>query len=165
MVFEEAFAVLNLAFNTVFGPVLVFSPIVSLFVISAFFSILVLLINKIFINTKIVKEIKEKMEAMREQLTAAQKSGNQEDSKKFLDEMMKTNSEYMKHSMKALLISIVIISIFLPWVRYKYSGMTIANLPFALPFLGATLDWFWWYVIVSFAVGWVIKKILSVDYP
>src|SRR3990172_5147819 len=138
MVFEQIFAALNFAFDTVFSPVLVFSPMLSLLIISTFLTALVLIINKIFINTKVVREIKGKMEEIREQVTAAQKAGNQEEAKKFLNEMMKINSDYMKHSLKALVISIVVISLFLPWLRYRYSDIPVARLPFSLPFIGAT---------------------------
>lgn len=164
MVFEQVFTAINAAFDLIFAPLLLFNPIVSLLILSAFFTILVLVINRIFLNAKVMKEIKYKMEEIREKMTAAQKSGNTEESKKFLDEMMKTNSEYMKHSFKALIISIVVISLFLPWIRYRYAGMPVAHLPFAIPFIGTTLDWFWWYVIVSLMIGWVIKKLLAIDY-
>jgi len=164
MVFEQIFAVINAAFDTVFAPLLIFSPIVSLLAISTFLTVIILIINRIFLNTKVMKEIKDKMEEIREQLTAAQKSGNADDIKRFLDEMMKTNSEYMKHSFKALIISIIIISLFLPWIRHRYEGIPVANLPFAVPFLGTSLDWLWWYIIVSLMIGWVIKKLLAIDY-
>jgi len=165
MVFEQVFDALYVVFNTIFGPLLVFSPIVSLMIISAIFSILVYVINKIFINKTVMRQIREKMEELSEKAKEAQKVGNNEEAKKFFDEMMKTQSEQFRHTIKALIISIVVISLFIPWIRYRFSGAPIGNFPFAVPFLGVTLDWFWWYVIVSFAVGWVVNKLLGTNYP
>lgn len=160
----DIFTTINMTFNTAFAPILVLNPLVAMFIISTFLTVLVLVINRIFINAKTVRQIKEKMEEIREQMTAAQKAGNNDEAKKFLDEMMKTNSEYMKHSFKALIVSLVIISIFLPWVKTRYQGIPVARLPFALPFIGTSIDWFIWYVLISFTVGWVLKKILALDY-
>jgi uncharacterized membrane protein (DUF106 family) len=149
------------AFTFLFSPILVFSPLVSVFFISVFLTLLVIGINKLVVNRKLVKEIKDRMEGIREQLTTAQKANNKEDTDKFFAEMMKANNEYMKHTFKALIVSLVIISIFLPWVRYKFEGMTIATMPFEVPMIGSTLGWLYWYILVSFAIGWVMNKMLE----
>lgn len=162
--FEQIIAAINFALDTIFSPVLVFSPLFSLMIVSTAITMLVLVINKLFINTKVVKEIKGKMEEIREQLTNAQKSGNQDEAQKFLNEMMKINSQYMRHSLKAMVISIVIISLFLPWLKYRFNGIPIAYLPFPVPFIGTSLDWLLWYILISVAIGWVIRKLLVIDY-
>jgi len=164
MVFEEIFATINLAFDVAFSPVLIFSPMFSLLIISAVITILVLAIQRIFVNKKIVKQIKESMENIREQLMAAQKAGNDEEAQKFLSELMKINSNYMKHSLKALIVSLLIISLFLPWLKYRFEGGPVAHLPFSLPFIGTSLDWLLWYILVSIAAGWLIRKLLMIDY-
>jgi uncharacterized membrane protein (DUF106 family) len=112
----------------------------------------------------LIEEVKNKMEEIRENLTQAQKVGNAEEINKFLKEMMKTNSQYMRQMLKAMIISIVVLAMFLPWLNYKYGGVAIVKLPFTLPILGSSLNWVWWYVLVSFAMGWVIKKLLGMDY-
>ena len=38
----------------------------------------------------------------------------------------------------------------------------IVTLPFALPFLGGTISWFWWYILVSIPVNIVFRKLLGV---
>jgi len=121
-------------------------------------------INKFSINKKAVREIKNRMEEIRENLTKAQKEGNKEETNRFLNEMMKANNDYMKQTFAALIISIVVLSLFLPWLRYRYEGKVVAALPFSLPVIGSSMGWVWWYVLVSFTVGWVIKKLLGIDY-
>jgi uncharacterized membrane protein (DUF106 family) len=156
------------AFDAIFLPLMVLKPHISLIIISAFVTVLVLLINKAFVNTKLIKEIKQKMENIREQLTRAQKEGNTEEANKFLSEMMKTNSEMMRHSFKGMIISLVVLSLFLPWIKHTYEvtykGVAVAKLPFTLPYIGSSLDWILWYILVSLTIGWVIRKLLGVDY-
>lgn len=164
MVVEQLIAVLN----AIFAPLLVLKPHLSLFIISTFLTALVLFINRLTINKDVVRGIKQRMEETRENLTKAQKEGAQEEAKKFLAEMMKTNNEYMKHTFKALIVSIVVISLFLPWLRYTYDvtykGVPVAKLPLSIPFLGADVNWLYWYIFVSVAIGWLIRKLMGVEY-
>jgi len=154
--------------NIIFSPLMVFKPHISLLIVSSIITVLVILLNRVFVNDKLVKEIKQKMENIREQLTRAQKEGNTEEANKFLSEMMKTNSEMMKHTFKGLIVSLVILSLFLPWIKntyeVTYKGVAVAKLPFTLPFIGSNLDWIIWYVLVSLTIGWVFRKMIGADY-
>jgi uncharacterized membrane protein (DUF106 family) len=164
MVFEELIGV----FDAVFYPLFAFQPHISLLIISTFLTVLMLLTNRFTVNRNLVKEIKNKMEETRELLTAAQKESRTEDANKHLEEMMKANSRYMKVTFKTLIISIVIISLFLPWLRHTYEvtykGVPVAKLPFSVPFIGTSVNWLFWYVFVSFTAGWVIRKLMEIDY-
>jgi uncharacterized membrane protein (DUF106 family) len=162
--FEQISGMIVAAFDVAFSPLSVLSPHVSLLIISIMLTSIVLLINRFSINKKLMEEIKHKMEEIRENLTRAQKAGNTEEANKFLSEMMKTNSQYMRQMLKAMVISIIVLALFLPWLNYKYGGMTIVRLPFTLPVVGSSLSWVWWYILVSFSMGWVLKKLLGMDY-
>lgn len=163
-IIDQIFSPLNNAFAVVFSPLNMFSPIISLLLLSSFLTILVILITRFFVNTKLLKEIKNEMEKIREQLTAAQKEGNHELANDHLKKMMEVNSKYMQHSFKAVIISIIVLGLFLPYLKFKYEGLIIANLPFTIPFIGNSLSWLYWYVVVSFMVGWVFRKIIGMDY-
>jgi uncharacterized membrane protein (DUF106 family) len=76
---------------------------------------------------------------------------------------MGINSAYMKHMYKTLMVSIVALIIFFPWIRMKYGGMAVASLPFNAPFVGSSLDWLFWYLLVSFTIGWVTRKVFGVE--
>lgn len=164
MVFEELIGI----FDAIFFPLFAFQPHISLLIISSFLTVLMLFINRITVNRNLVREIKNKMEETRELLTAAQKENRTEDANKHLSEMMKANSQYMKVTFKTLIISIVIISLFLPWLRHTYEetykGVPVAKLPFSLPFLGDSVNWLYWYIFASLTVGWVIRKLMEIDY-
>lgn len=162
--FEQVTGAMVSVFDILFSPLSIFSPHVSLLIVSVILTAIVLGINKFSINKKLIGEIKHKMEEIRENLTQAQKAGNTQEVNKFLAEMMKTNNLYMRQTLKAMVISIVVLAMFLPWLNYKYGGAAIVNLPFTVPFIGSSLTWIWWYVLASFAMGWVIKKLLGMDY-
>lgn len=137
-------------------------PHIILLIISAALTIFIVLLNKILVNKKVVKEIKARMAEMRENLTRAQKEGDMESANRFLSEMMKANSEYMKQSLKVLVASLIIISLAMPLLGSSFSALTV-SIPFELPMIGSKLNWIGWYVLVSFAIGWVVRKILEVD--
>jgi len=151
-------------FDLVFAPLLGLSPALSLLIVSSLLTALVIVINMLAVNRKVVREIKDKLEGLREQVNQAQKAGNKEDTTKYLNEMMKTNGQYMRQTFKALIVSMVILGLFLPWLQYRYANIVVAKLPFVLPYLGSELSWFWWYVFVSLAIGWALRKIFVIDY-
>ncbi len=164
MVFEKMTGLLVGTLDFAFGPLLTtFGPALSLFLISSFITILVIVFNRIVTDREIVSELKEKMEDIREQLTSAQKSGNKDETARFLNEMMDLNTQYMKQMYKTLFVSLIVITIFLPWVKYSYSGMAVAKLPFNAPVIGSNLNWMVWYILVSFTIGWVVRKIFALD--
>lgn len=150
--------------NIAFGPIAAtFSPAIAIFVISAFITLLVIGLNRVFTDRRVIAELRDRMEDIRENLTKAQKSGNKDEIAEFLDEMMSLNTKYMKHTYKVLFISLVVLAIFLPWVRQNYSGMAIAELPFEVPVVGSSINWILWYILVSFTIGWVVRKVFGFD--
>jgi len=137
------------------------NPLISIMIIGSILTIIVFLINKFAVNRKMVKELKDRMEEIRDQLTQAQKSGDKDASNNLLSEMMKINGQYMRQTFRALIISLIVISLFLPWLGHRFGGMTVANLPFDVPVLGNNLSWIYWYILVSFAIGWILNKLLG----
>lgn len=157
MVIETIAAALDL----VLTPITIFPMYISVLLVAALITVLIMGLNRLFINRTVIKEIKKRMEEIREQLTQAQKIGDKENTSKFLNELMKTNSQYMKHTFKTLIISLIVISLFLPWLSFKYEGLAVAQLPFALPIIGTSLTWLYWYILVSLSVGWLLRKLLG----
>jgi uncharacterized membrane protein (DUF106 family) len=149
------------AFSFIFGPLTVLKPGLSLLIVSSILTILVLALNKLLVNKNLMKEIKVKMDELKENLTRAQKEGNSEEINKYLAEMMQANNQFMKQNFKTMIASLIVIALFLPWLGYQYGGAIVASLPFTLPFLGSSLGWSYWYVLVSFTVGWVIRKLVE----
>jgi len=161
--FEQITGMLVKGVGIVFAPLAVFNPAISLFIVSSFITVLVIFLNKFTTNREAMKEIKDRIQSIREQLTAAQKIGDTENANKFLSEMLSVNNEYMKHMYKGLFLSLIVIAIFLPWIKHAYSATGVAALPFDAPFIGSELNWILWYILVSFTMGWVIRKLLGFD--
>jgi len=127
-------------------------------------TVLIILINRFFVDRNKMRELKSSMDQMREDLIKHQKDGNIEKANEVLNEMTKSNLTYMRHTFKALAISIIAIILVFPWVQATYKDVTVAKLPLAIPYLGSDLNWFLWYFIASLAVGWVIRKLMGLDY-
>jgi len=123
---------------------------------------LVILINKFLVNRKKMDEIKRMIEEIRVKIAEAQKNKDMESASKLLNELMKLNSEQLRQSLLALVVSMLLIAIILPWMKYRYEGMVILKLPFSLPLIGNSLSWFIWYFLVSFAIGFLLRKIFGV---
>jgi len=157
MVLEELTGMMNL----IMSPITAFPPYIALFIFSLVITLLILGLNRIFTRKSALKEIKIKMQELRENLTKAQKEGNKENTEKYMSEMLKANNQMMKVSFKSMIISFVIIAIFLPWVSSKYSGATVAYLPFEIPFVGSGLSWVYWYFLVSMTIGWITNKLFG----
>jgi uncharacterized membrane protein (DUF106 family) len=161
--FESITGALVGAFDVVFSPIMVLSPMASLFVVSAILTLVVVGLNRALVNKDVAKQLKDRMEEIREKLTQAQKIGNTEEANRFLSELMDINSSYMKQSFKVLIASTVVLLLVLPWMQYKYTGSAVAALPFDAPFIGSGLSWVLWYVLVSFTIGWVVRKLLGLE--
>jgi uncharacterized membrane protein (DUF106 family) len=157
MVLEQLYA----AFDVLFGPVVALQPLYAITIISAIITVLVILINRFAVDRKLMKEIKNKMEETREQLTQAQKAGDKEKTDMHFKDMMKINNDLMKQNFKAIIISLIVISLIFPWIKYRYNAMVVAAMPFEVPVIGINLTWLYWYILVSFAIGWFINKLIG----
>lgn len=162
--FDKISAMIVSTVDIAFGPIAAtFNPTIALFIISTGITLLVVVLNKFLTDKKLMAELRDKMENVRENLTAAQKAGNNDDVSKFLEEMMELNGQMWKEMYKTMIISIVVLIIFLPWIRESYTGLTVAELPLNFPFVGWSINWILWYILVSFTIGWVVRKVFGFD--
>jgi len=161
---NKMFEFLFSAFDFAFYPLTLVSPIIAVFLVSAFITILITVINKFLINQNLVRSLKKRMEEVRDNISQAQKSGDNEKANKFLNEMLEINNQYMGQIFRALTVSIIVIILILPWVQFKYGSVVVAKLPMMIPYVGNEMNWFWWYAIVTLNIGWFIRKILAIEY-
>lgn len=139
------------------------TPIIAISLIGAGISITMSLINKKFLGTGRAKEVKEKMNGIRAKMLDAQKSGNASGVNECVKELMSVNSEYMKFTMKPMIVSIILVLIILPFVSRAYNGLTIATIPTSFPVIGGyKLSWFWWYFIITFVISTIARKFTGV---
>src|SRR3989337_3956105 len=99
-------------FDMVFSPLAALKPHISLLIVSAILTVIVLVLNKLLTNKNMMKELKLKIDELKENLTRAQKEGNADETSKFLSEMMSANNQYLKQNFKAMIFLLVVIAIF-----------------------------------------------------
>ena len=66
------------ALDTVFSPLLIFQSHIAILIISVILTVAITLANRILVNRDLVREIKRRIELIKENLTQAQKEGNKE---------------------------------------------------------------------------------------
>lgn len=160
MVFEllNPFAVVV---DPLFAPLLALRPHVALFMFAAILTVIIYGINKLMVNRKVAKEIKDKLAAVKENLTKAQKEGRKDDINKFLSEYMAINNQYLRQTFKVMAVTFVVVIILFPWASSRFSGVSVASLPFALPIIGTNLGWIAWYILVSITGSWLLRKLIG----
>ena len=163
MAFEQILGPIIAAMDFILEPLKAFQPHVAITILSLVLTSIVLILGRIVTNKKIMSEIKAKTEDLRVKLAEAQKAGNKEITNQLLNEMMKANSQYMQHSFKMLIVSLIVVAVFLPWAGHTYASKAVAILPFSLPIIGSSLTWVYWYFLTSFAAGWIIRKLFGFE--
>ncbi|MBU5537189.1 MAG: EMC3/TMCO1 family protein [Candidatus Aenigmatarchaeota archaeon] len=147
--------------DPLFAPLLALKPHVGLFIFSMVLTTIIYGINRLMINRKVAKEIKEKLAIVKENLTRAQKEGRKSDINKFLSEYMAINNQYLRQTFKVIALTFIVVIILFPWANARFSGVTVANLPFSLPVIGNNINWIGWYILVSITGSWLLRKFLG----
>jgi len=136
------------------------NPALSLFIFSSLLALLITIINRLAMGKDFLDNVKRRMEELREGMLEAQRKGEKEKVEKLMEDMLKVNTEYMKKSLKPLLISSVLILLFFPLLQQRYTGKMI-SLPVSIPLFGGSVNWYIWYFMVSLAISWMIRKFLE----
>ena len=150
--------------DPIFSPLTSLPSIISLFLLASVVTVITLFINNFFMRRDFVRELKTRMEEIREEMIEFQKRGEIEKVNKLMNELTKINVEYIKHSVKAVAVSMLIVIFVLPWVQVKYQASPVGRFPAAVPYLGDELSWMVWYFIASLTVGWVVRKLMGWEY-
>lgn len=142
------------------SPLLFLKSHLVILILSILIVVILSLLNY-FIGGKRFKEMREKTAKIREKINIAQKEGDREKAEEFMREIVEISKEYFKTIFKLLLISFAIFLIFVPWFYYKFGYKPVAFLPFSLPFIKNNLNWILWYLLISFGIAWILKKLLE----
>ena len=156
-----AFGFFATLLDPVFSPLLALKPHIGLFIFSMILTTIIYTINKLMVNKKVAKEIKDKLALVKENLTKAQKEGRKEDINKFMKEYMDINNQHLRQTFKVMIVTFVVVVVLFPWASERFSGITVANLPFALPIIGNTLNWIMWYILISLTGSWLLRKFIG----
>jgi uncharacterized membrane protein (DUF106 family) len=138
----------------------------GIFIISALVSLFITLVTARVVDQRKMREAKEKMRVLQERLKKAQKAGDSKEMAKVNRQMLEIQREMMGISFKPMFYTMIPIFLVFSWLRYAIPpNVTVVTLPFALPHYGTTLGWFGWYILSSFAVSPLLKKIMNIEGP
>src|SRR3989344_5103296 len=140
-----------------------FSPIIFVSIYSFLLLVLINIFYRILVNQTKAKQTKDLISELSKKMKELQKAGKAEEAKKAMSQMMQEQGSMMRMSMKPMLVSLVIVVIFLPEMSNIYGSVSVANLPFTLPYVGASLGWLGWYIIFSIPAAIVIRKLLKIS--
>jgi uncharacterized membrane protein (DUF106 family) len=152
----------NAKFNLLFG----------VFIVSTLISALIIAISYKLVDQKKMKKLKAKVASYQKKINKAKKRKDTKKVAALQRELLKCNKEMMSMSLRPMMYSFIPIILILTWLRrYEYLNDFIAQqgylvtLPFVLPKFGSTLGWFGWYILCSFPMSILIKKIFKIEGP
>jgi len=100
--------------NQIFSQLIEFSPLLAVFVLSFIITLIMTLIYKYTTDQKRMKELRERLGQLQKEAKAA--ASDPKKMMKINSEMMTINGEYMKHSLKPMLISWIPVILIFAWM-------------------------------------------------
>ena len=79
-----------------------------------------------------------------------------------MNDMLKSSNKQLKHTMKPLFVSMIVFITAFQFLGATYAELVVM-LPFALPFLGMELNWFWWYLIVIMPSSITLRRFFDIQ--
>ena len=136
-------------------------PFQEVLIVSVILSLVMSILYRVLVNPEDIRKIKREMEFYKEKANKAQKSGDKAEMNKCTNEMLKMSSKQMGKTMKPMFASMIIFFVVLSWLAGTYGEMMV-SLPFTI-FGFTELNWFWWYLIITFPCTILFRKALGVE--
>jgi len=147
--------------SAIFGPILTLPKHIAEFFIAVFIIFIITIFYKFLINQNKMKELKDEQKKMQEKVKELQKT-KPEEANKLMSETLKLTNKQMMMNFKPMIATFIFIIAFLPWLATIFEGPVVL-LPFTLPYFGADFGWLMWYVVISFPLSMLFRKILGVQ--
>lgn len=143
-----------------------YDPFTAIFVImgAAFIlNIISNILNKYMVYTPEFVKKRKMINQVRKEYMQLRKTGDEKQLKKLekkLESMRKMETELSIKSFKPMIFTFVIFYLMWWWLSGLYKGMdSFVLLPFPLPYIGPSLNLFWWYLIASLWLGALMRKL------
>ncbi len=107
--------------DAILNPLLSLSDWLSILIFATFIIIITNLIYKFSLDQKKVVEMKSRMKEIQKK----SKEAPNEEKMKYLSEMNDVNSKYMKMTMKPMLITMIVVLLFIPWLNHNYGDIAL----------------------------------------
>jgi uncharacterized membrane protein (DUF106 family) len=185
------FSILNQILNPIFNPLLTlvndpnnpfFGAIVGVFIIATLVAFVITIANKLLVDQDRLQFIQKEMKGFQSEMMAAQKSGDPKamaDMQKKQSEFMGLQKEMMMNSFKPMIVTFLPIIIIFYWMAGNpIINHMYLNLPTTLYYVLLVpifhtfyhqsagvpvfaIEWLGWYILCSFAMSMVWRKLLG----
>jgi len=125
------------------------NPIITVFILSFVFSLIISLLQRRVFGKEKLKAIKKEIDEINEKLLKLK-----EPQEELLKKLFELNKILLKENLKVLVVSFILGIIGIYFVKYNYSGSFIR-----VPIIGS-LSVLYFYILLSFIIGIVLSKIL-----
>jgi|TARA_Y100000310_G_scaffold159627_1_gene159225 uncharacterized membrane protein (DUF106 family) len=144
--------VLESFFNSIFGSLIAYDPLIALITISFLLTLLITLAYKYLTDQTKIKDLKDELK-----LIQAQIKENKDNPQKMMElqklSFQKGFIEMMKHQFKPLIFTLLPILVIFSWLRETYTPL--GDLIFSF-------GWFGVYFITAILFSFLLRKILKV---
>lgn len=147
--------------DAIFKPILGLQPFVAELIISIIITFIITLFYRFLVNQEKLKEIKTKQKENQARIKELQKT-NPKEASDLLNSTMALSRHQLGMSIKPMFLTLILVSILLPWMAYAFPGI-IVKLPFYLPYFENDFGWLMWYIIISIPLGQLFRKILGAE--
>ncbi len=132
------------------------TPLVFTVIVAVLTSLISQLTFVYFTDKKFLKESKKRIREMQSKLFKL--DPNSKEYSKLQAEMLDLNMQLMSHTMKPTLITMIPFFIIFMWVKSIVPlNEPFIILPFSLPFVGNSLEFFGTYFVTSFFSSWILR--------
>tara|TARA_B100001971_G_C18243476_1_gene572544 strand:- start:905 stop:1465 length:561 start_codon:yes stop_codon:yes gene_type:complete len=173
--------ILSMVYKTVdafFGPIFHITSdpnlnaILGVMIISILVSAAIVGITSKVVDQNKMKSLKSQVAVYQDDIKKAQKRKDLKKISSIQKEMMSHQKSMMMVSMRPMMFTMLPILVIFTWLRQyevlldfiSLKGYLVA-LPFTLPKFGSTLGWLGWYILCSFPMSILIKKLFKLEGP
>jgi uncharacterized membrane protein (DUF106 family) len=150
-----------LLLDSIFNPIISLPPFIAELLLAVMISFIITLFYKFLINQDVLRNLKEEMKAKQEKIKEVQKNDPKE-ANKVLNELLALSRKQMRLTIKPMILTFILVIILLPWMAYVFKG-PVVKLPFSLPFFGDDFGFLAWYIITTFPLSQLFRKLMGVE--
>lgn len=110
--------------ETACAPLIAMGPLYAIAGISTFISFILSISYKLLVNRNKMKYVRTELKELKTKMDAAKKKGKEKELKSLFDKSLKLNNQQLMLNMKPLMASMVLITLFLPWLGHAYGDIT-----------------------------------------
>ncbi|MFH1473724.1 MAG: EMC3/TMCO1 family protein [Candidatus Aenigmatarchaeota archaeon] len=145
------------------------SPIIEELLLASVMVFITSLFYRFLMDQNKMRDLKNQQDEKQKRMKELQKT-NPEEANNVMKEILGLTNKRNKLMMKPMLVTFIVVGLALSWMSGLYSGF-IPLLPFVWPsfmswFIGVEgliKPWLAWYIVVSFPLNSIFRKILGVE--